>query len=335
MISILKWMLFVPIAIAVNFLIRIPIVWFSTTVMPILTGTEGIDSTYSWLAIVLIGAREFAATYATLYIGLKLIDRKIIAFYTGASISISSVVFTTLNYPIQFEDIGFWSSIGELALLAAQIFGVYKAIATIKQEYSHQFHIKDNHPKIRQNTIEANGSSVNSKMKMIGENYVPIGCFYDPAERLGAFKERLDDSIFLALELTEIALLRKFKIRANDLTYEVCVSGQWTKNIKLKQVRELVENYLIKHGDENFGMQLIVNYQRHIIPDNADILGTVVEINYWKDEWYNSIEDENYPVWLISVAGTTTTIEDAFTTEELEHIKASILDQVNSNFNDY
>lgn len=141
MISILRWVLFLPTAIAVNFLVRIPIIWFFTNVIPILTGTENVDITYSWLAIVLIGVREFLATYATLYVGLKLIDkRKKIAFYTGAGISIIIVVVMTINYPIRFTEIGFWGSVGELALLGGQGFGVYKAIATIREEFYYEIH---------------------------------------------------------------------------------------------------------------------------------------------------------------------------------------------------
>jgi hypothetical protein len=130
-----------PTTIAVNFLIRIPIVWFFTSVIPVLTGTENVDIRYSWLAIVLIGVRENLATMGTLYAALKLIEkRKKIALYVGSVISISIVVLMTLNYPIRFSEIGFWNSVGELALLVAQGFGVYKAITCIKEEFYYEIH---------------------------------------------------------------------------------------------------------------------------------------------------------------------------------------------------
>jgi len=47
------------------------------------------------------------------------------------------------------------------------------------------------------------------------------------------------------------------------------------------------------------------------------------------------LEDSNYPVWFVSVEGIATTIEDAFTNEELKEIEASIVDQAQTDFNEY
>lgn len=138
MTSILRWILFLPTTIAVNFLVRIPIVWLFTHVIPILT-TEDTDFRYSWLAIVLIGVRENLATMATLYVAIKLIDkRKRIAFYAASGISVLIVIVMLFNYPIRFSEIGFWNTVGEIALVAGQGFGVYRAIAYIKEEFHHE-----------------------------------------------------------------------------------------------------------------------------------------------------------------------------------------------------
>lgn len=193
----------------------------------------------------------------------------------------------------------------------------------------------DDYPQFHHKLFESNNGSIYSQMKMIGENNVPIGCFYDPADRFEAFEERLNDSIFLALELAETELQKKFTIGTNDIIYEACVSGQWTKNIQLKQISKLVDEYLIKYGDEDFRLQLVLNLKKQINSDDVQIWGTVIDIGYWKDEWYDKMEDENYPVWLISIEGITTTIEDPFTTEELEQIKTSILNQTKKDFNEY
>lgn len=190
-------------------------------------------------------------------------------------------------------------------------------------------------PRHHHKLFESNNGSIYSAMKMIGENNVPLGCFYDPADRYGAFEKRLNDSIFLALELVEIELQKKFTIGTNDIIYEACVSGQWTKNIQLKKVSELVDQYLVKYGDEDLTLQLIINCKKQINSDDVQIWGTVIDIGYYKDEWYDKMEDENYPVWLISIEGITTTIDDPYTTEELKQIKTSIVNQAKKDFNEY
>jgi len=190
-------------------------------------------------------------------------------------------------------------------------------------------------PRHHHKLFESNNGSIYSEMKMIGENNVPLGCYYDPADRYEAFKKRLADSIFVALELVEMELKRKFKIGTNDIIYEACVSGHWTKNIKLKQVNELVDQYLIKYGDEDFTLQLIVNCKNQVNSDDVQIWGTIIDINYWRDEWYDKLTDENYPVWQISIEGTTTTIDDPYTIEEFEIIRTSIINQAKKDFNEY
>lgn len=99
------------------------------------------NTKYSWLAIVLIGVRENLATMATVYVGIKLINkRKIITFYAASAISVLIVVAMLINYPIRFSEIGFWNTIGEVALAAGQAYGVYKAITYIREEFYYEIH---------------------------------------------------------------------------------------------------------------------------------------------------------------------------------------------------
>jgi len=136
MILILKWILFLPVIILTNLLVRVPVFFIYDSVIPFFTGKDSIEISYSWLAVCFVAFRDFLATAATLYVGLKLIDNnKKIAFYLGAVISITILVIFTIMFPIRFNQIGIWNTLGELGLLAGQGFGVYKAITYIKEEF--------------------------------------------------------------------------------------------------------------------------------------------------------------------------------------------------------
>ena len=141
-------------------------------------------------------------------------------------------------------------------------------IAAVRVELSFEIHMDDN-PKFHHKLFESSNGSIYSRMKMIGENNVPFGCFYDPSDRFEAFAKRVKDSILLALELAERELQMKFTIQSNDIIYDAYIGGQWTKNIPLQQVRRLIGEFLIYNGDEDFSLQLVVNCKRQISPNDV------------------------------------------------------------------
>lgn len=48
------------------------------------------------------------------------------------------------------------------------------------------------------------------KAKRMGDNIVPLGCFNDPGDRLEAFIERINDSVFPLLQQLELSILEGF-----------------------------------------------------------------------------------------------------------------------------
>ena len=92
------------------------------------------------------------------------------------------------------------------------------------------------------NVFEPTRGSFYSEMKRYGANIVPRGCYYDPGERYDKFRERLDDSIFAALEQIEQAILTTFSISINDVSYNVSINWEWQTNVNLDQVKSYADD---------------------------------------------------------------------------------------------
>ena len=184
--------------------------------------------------------------------------------------------------------------------------------------------------------LETPDGSIYSEMKQCG---LPLGCFPDAAERYYAFERRLNDSIFKSLEIIEEAIKNYFSIGDGDVIYEVCSGynqwNRWTKNVTLKQIKEIANKYLNQSGDEDFYLQIVVNCKRQITPNDVQIWGTVINIGYWKEEWYDELVIENYTTWLIAIEGISTVTDEPFSSEKIESIKTSVLNKLKQDYSEF
>lgn len=333
-----KWILLIPTIVISNLLIRIPIVWIYSNILPSFFGFNNQNLEFTWFAIVMLGIREFASTYISLYLSLKFIkhDQRS-AFYTGIIITVLIFLAFLYNYPIRFIEIGFWGGLYELALLAGQLFGIYKAIDVIKDGFN-LYSSTDNTSNYTTTDLKTHQTippQNESTTLDFWTSFKPDGYFDDPSDRCNNFENRLEDSIFKSIENAEAEIIEKFNINPNDVIYEVCIVNKWIKNVGLEKIKELTYDYINKFGDDDFFIQIVINCKKQITSKDVQIWGTVIDINYRRYSYYSQIDEQEYLTWYYAVELEESPVNIPFTSEQFYEVTKQIIRSIESDYNEY
>lgn len=166
--------------------------------------------------------------------------------------------------------------------------------------------------------------------KKMGENEVPLGCFYDEGDRYEALIKLLDVSIFPLVIRVEASILEEFHLNPSQLQ---CSIFGWNKDLQADSI-ELgvfqIKEILRQFGENNF--RFFVNFDCTMEVDGSiQEWGTQLSILYGDEHWLDEDEADEYPVWFIYFNDEKTVLETPFTIEQEE----AIITDVTTKMQDY
>lgn len=172
-------------------------------------------------------------------------------------------------------------------------------------------------------------------MKRMGENLVPIGCYYDPEERRKELIKRIIDSVIVGITLIHAEILKTFHIKTKDITYEITYYYPGKKHtVTFPHVLWIIEDYA-KNIDfaEEFSLEIIINCTERLMSDNINLWGTVINSHCWMEDYYYKKNDENFPVYIYSLGHIFTNIDAPFDDDDYKKLISKVISDIMDDFN--
>jgi len=161
--------------------------------------------------------------------------------------------------------------------------------------------------------------------KRYGEEWVPLGFFYDTVERIEALRLRISDSLMPLLFQLKDEILTHYTLDENSLRFSACIYGIWFTQISLETLQEIAENELYRLGAENFKIQLVIECFdcQH---DGLIYWGTLINIIYGEETWTN--DETEYPIWFLYIEDMENLIEEPISDVVIDFMIGVILKQL-------
>lgn len=170
---------------------------------------------------------------------------------------------------------------------------------------------------------------INARIKRIGENILPLGCFYDPVEIHHALINTLENQLSEIFEKLDSAI-RNTYIGIN-IHYEGRVYKTPFKGIELWKVLDLSISELQQHSCKEFSLALSINKVRDK-PNDVEFWGTLFDIESQEFKWYDEIEDENLPVWGLSIANEILYLEHSISEIQINTIVNCVIHDLEEDY---
>jgi hypothetical protein len=173
--------------------------------------------------------------------------------------------------------------------------------------------------------IHTNYGTKYIQMKPMGENLVPVGCYYDPGERYHVLIQRIRDSIFVGIAVLQNAMSEFFDISVEDINYEISYRRKKYVNLTMYDLFVCIRDYVDNNDAEDYDLQIIVNCIEEISTKNIHLWGTLIDSRCWVEDYYCKKDDENYPVWHYSLGNIFTNLDTPFSIPEYDKLRNKVI----------
>jgi len=161
--------------------------------------------------------------------------------------------------------------------------------------------------------------------KLMGERYVPVGCYFDSGERQKDLQELVQCSVLPIMKDFEHVLLQSIRVPGFRMEYNFYIVLNDLRTKSLVDGFRFLQTLLSQndYGENYFLIELHCHAgsSKCSIDWEVQVLST-----FWKEQWLDEDQEEEFPVWKISFVCMESLIGQAFSKWQAIEIRNFIIE---------